>query len=211
MVRIPYSHMQMGKPGIPSPPGDRDMSTGSSFNQELMAQRAYLMRYARHHLHDAGAAEDAVQETLAAAVRDAATFEARATLRTWLTAILKRKIADHFRMRQRMPLLDDDIDEDAIEESPFGADGGWESMPESWRDPESALRSKEFWRVYEACSARMPRKQAQAYSMREVLGMSTAEICKSLDVTTTNLHVMLFRARLHLRACLDVKWFAGRP
>jgi RNA polymerase sigma-70 factor (ECF subfamily) len=89
----------------------------------------------------------------------------------------------------------------------FAADGHWRDAPASWGDPDRSFENREFWKVFEMCAKLMPAKTAQVFTMREVLELSTEEICKELGITTTNCWVMLHRARLSLRACLELKWF----
>ena len=175
------------------------------FRSGLAAERAYLLRYARLQLRDAALAEDAVQETLAAALAGEAAYAGRSNLRTWLTGILKHKIVDAIRKGAReQPLPEDDSALDAL----FDASGHWIDPPREWRDPGGALESEQFYAALEACLERLPGKTARAFMMREHLGLETGEICKELAVTPTHCWVLLHRARLALRACLQMTWFA---
>jgi RNA polymerase sigma-70 factor (ECF subfamily) len=190
--------------GDASPVGREDPQVGQ--------HRSYLLRYASLQLRDRGAAEDAVQETLLAALQSSAPFQGRSSIRTWLTGILKRKIIDHVRRQSReRPLAngrdgDEGDDADAVD-SLFAEDGHWRAFPEDWGDPRAAFENKQFWQVFEACSRTMPGKTARVFMMREVLELSTAEICKELSISETNCWVMLHRARQGLRKCLETKWF----
>lgn len=189
------------------------MNAHDSLVKELESHRKYLQRYALFHLRDSSAADDAVQETLIAAVAQIATFEGRSELRTWLTAILKRKIVDQIRQRERHSPVEamNDGDPCAPAEGFFGERGRWSEPPTDWGIPDAALESMEFWRVYVYCCERMQKRHALAFSMREVMGMSTEEICAALEISTTNLHVMLYRARLSLQACMTKEWFNVSP
>lgn len=178
---------------------------------DIEQHRGYLMRYARLQLRDQTAAEDAVQETLLAAVEGAARFSSKSSVRTWLTGILKHKIIDKLRRQAReQPLLaGDDLDRSEAEaiDTLFAADGHWREFPRNWDDPDRSLENKEFWKVFEMCAGLMPAKTARVLVMREVMDLSTEEICKELRITATNCWVMLHRARLNLRECLELKWF----
>jgi RNA polymerase sigma-70 factor (ECF subfamily) len=80
-------------------------------------------------------------------------------------------------------------------------------MPGAWADPDAALDQKRFFAVLEQCLKRLPDRIAQAFMMREHLGLDTGEICKELAVTPTHCWVLLYRARMALRECLEKDWF----
>ena len=174
------------------------------FRIEVEGERAYLLRYARLQLRDASAAEDAVQETLLAALAGEKGFAGRSNLRTWLTGILKHKIIDAIRKASReqsLPEGDDGLD------GLFNERGHWVEPPQAWRDPEGSLESQQFFARLEECLERLPAKTARAFMMREHMGLETGEICKELAVTPTHCWVLLHRARLALRECLQMNWF----
>ncbi|MBS1217183.1 MAG: putative polymerase sigma factor [Proteobacteria bacterium] len=174
-------------------------------------ERGYLLRYARLQLRDP-AAEDAVQETLLAAIEGAARFSGKSSLRTWLTGILKHKIIDHLRRNSReQPLSsgDDAAEADAVD-ALFAGDGHWRDFSADWGNPDAALENRRFWAALELCVQRLPARTARVFMMREVMEMPNEEICKALDITATNCWVLLHRARLTLRECLELQWF-GKP
>ncbi|MBI5912020.1 MAG: sigma-70 family RNA polymerase sigma factor [Betaproteobacteria bacterium] len=177
--------------------------------QSLEAHRKYLQRYALFHLRDASLAEDAVQNTLIAALAQRDRFQGRSQLRTWLTGILKHKIIDLTRSRGRgLPAGAFALGEDGdSNDGSFTAKGKWVDPPADWGMPDAALESSQFWRVYQECCRRMSKRDALVFSMREVMGLSAEEICKKIEISTTNLHVILFRARLSLRSCITKNWF----
>jgi len=176
---------------------------------EIEQHRAYLLRYASLQLRDAGAAEDAVQDTLIAAIEGWDRFGGKSSVKTWLTGILKHKIIDHLRRQSReQPLVDDDerIESDAVD-ALFKPDGHWQNTPGNWSDPDRALENKKFIEALEYCTRHLPDKAARVFMMRDVMDLPTEDICKALGITATNCWVMLHRARLSLRECLDIKWF----
>ena len=183
----------------------------ASRHLEIEQHRGYLMRYALLQLRDRTAAEDAVQETLLAAVEGTARFSGKSSVKTWLTGILKHKIIDQVRRQSReQPLAaSDDAERSEAEaiDALFAADGHWRDFPRSWNDPDQSLENKKFWEVFETCAGLMPVRTARVFVMREVMELSTEEICKELGITATNCWVMLHRARLSLRECLESKWF----
>jgi RNA polymerase sigma-70 factor (ECF subfamily) len=181
-------------------------------NQDLQQYRSYLLRYALLQLRDPDLAEDVVQETLLAALEGRAGFSGRSSHKTWLTGILKHKIIDAIRRKSREQPLTSADEESATEaiDALFKPDGHWQRFPATWGDPERALEDRKFWEVFELCSRLMPARTARVFMMREVMELTTEEICKELAITPTNLWVMLHRARLSLRECLEIKWF-GNP
>ncbi len=182
---------------------------------ELAALRPDLLRFARLQLRDAGAAEDAVQETMLAALTGSQRFESRSSYKTWLIAILRNKIIDIIRGQSRevsaTSLADDEAGDDLLTESLFDQYGHWQStaQPGRWADPEASFEQRQFWNVFEACLDHLPEKTARVFMMREFLGFETEEICKETGISTSNCWVVLHRARTGLRTCLEIRWFAG--
>lgn len=173
------------------------------FRTEVEAQRAYLLRYASLQLRDRHAAEDVVQETLLAALAGEAGFGGRSNLRTWLTGILKHKIIDLIRKGSRETPLGGDEEFEAL----FDERGHWRDPPSAWDNPDASLEQAQFFAALEACLAGLPVKGSQAFMMREHLGLETDEICKELGITPTHCWVLLHRARMALRLCLEMNWF----
>jgi len=175
--------------------------------------RGQMLRFAALQLRDPDLAEDAVQEALMGALRNQRSFTGRSALRTWIFGILKHKIADLMRQRAKVvtesSLAIDDDDGELLTQL-FDSGGHWhpEARPSTWRDPDDSLEDDRFWQVFEACVEHLPERQARVFMMREFVGLDSAEICKAVGLTMTNLHVLLHRARLRLRACLEQHWFA---
>jgi RNA polymerase sigma-70 factor, ECF subfamily len=182
--------------------------------QDLEAQRAYLYRYALLHVRDKSRAEDAVQETLLAAMEGAESFGGRASLKTWLTGILKHKIIDLFRKHSReaqAPVAQEDEDEREFADHFFdqARRDHWHDAPPTWEDPERSFEQKRFWEVYERCAAQLPPQTAQVFALRELMGMTTEDICTEMGISTSNCWVILYRARMNLRECLELNWFGN--
>jgi RNA polymerase sigma-70 factor (ECF subfamily) len=91
----------------------------------------------------------------------------------------------------------------------FKANGGWQAPPADWGDPEQSLSRQEFFDVMQMCLDKLPANTARVFMMREVMELSTEEICKELTITANNLWVILYRARMSLRECLETNWFSG--
>lgn len=182
----------------------------ATFESQLNDARAYLLRFARLQLRNDAWAEDAVSETVLAALARPQSFQGRSQLRTWLVGILKHKIIDILRQRQREVTLDsgsDDDSADPLEHLAFNANGHYAEAPADWGDPEQSLGSRQFMAVLDACTEKLPPVQGRLFLMREWLELSSEEICKELQLTPTNLYVQLHRARLRLRECLELNWF----
>lgn len=179
---------------------------------EIRTLRRSMHRFATLQLGDAQSAEDAVQEALLGAFKNQAAYAGKASLKTWVFAILKHKIADVLRSRQRAQstyVQMGEGDEEADLTELFDVHGHWngDEQPAKWGSPTSSLEDKQFWRVFELCLDGLPPQQGRAFMMREYIGLEPAEVCAELAITTTNLHVMLHRARLRLRECLENRWF----
>ncbi|MFZ5557131.1 MAG: sigma-70 family RNA polymerase sigma factor [Pseudomonadota bacterium] len=168
-----------------------------------------LFRFALLQVRNEDVARDLVQETLLAAWKGRAGYQGRSSEKTWLTAILKNKVADHFRARAREVPLDDHADPDPVEtaDDEWADDGHFAIAPGAWHDPEGSLAQSRFWTVVEQCLDGLPEAQRAAFVLREVHGEDTDAICKQLDVTASNVWVLLHRARHRLRACLEQRWF----
>ena len=185
----------------------------SSFEDQLVEHRAYLMRFARLQLRNDTWAEDAVSETLLAALSKPQSFENRSQLKTWLVGILKHKVIDLIRSHARLVALPEaNRDEgDELDRLNFKADGHFLEPPNDWGDPLQALQQAQFFEVLEACLERLPPALGRLFLMREWMELSAQEVCKELAITPTNFYVQMHRARLRLQECLNVQWFAQRP
>lgn len=184
-------------------------SANTLSERELDSLRADMLRFARLQLDDPHLAEDAVQEALVGALRNAESFTRRASLKTWVFAILKHKIADILRGRYREPVQENCKECASDDDELFDARGHWQAgvTPRKWGNTHELANSTQFWRVFDACLDALPTEQARVFMMREFIELDSAEICESLALSTSNLHVLLHRARLKLRTCLTEHWF----
>ena len=169
---------------------------------------AALFKYALVHTRDEYRAEEAVQETLLAALQARDRFAGGASVRSWLIGILKHKIMDMFRRDAREVALDEpeEIAEEAAVEDNFAADGHWHAHLADWGDPTRALEGSQFLAILQRCLDALPPRLARLFMLREVMEESTETICQELAITPTNLWTMLHRGRLGLRRCLDRNW-----
>lgn len=186
-------------------------ATPPDYAQQLVGHHDALMRFARLQLRNEAWAEDAVSETMLAALAKPQAFDNRSQLKTWLIGILKHKVIDLLRQHRReistTPLGEDDTS-DPLDYIGFRPDGHFTEAPCDWGNPEQDLSSRQFLTIMDACTNQLPPGQGRLFLMREWLELSSDEICKELGLTPTNLYVQLHRARLRLRACLELNWFA---
>lgn len=188
------------------------MSDPDHLHRQLEAMRPQLVRFALLQLRNSSLAEDAVQDTLIAVLEQPDRFQGQSSLRTYVTGILKFKIIDSLRAASRerpIDCADGESEDDAID-ALFRADGHTVDMPRQWGDPDRTLEQKDFFRVLETCLEKLPAQAARIFMMREWLELETDEICKELAISSSNAWVLLYRARLRLRECLDLHWFGAR-
>lgn len=199
---------------LPSGPGEPKPEHASLLadTEFLDSLRRQMLKFATLQLSDAHLAEDAVQDALIGALKNVSSFGGRAALKTWVFAILKNKIADVLRQKQRLVyagnlLREDEEDEDFS--ALFDSKGFWQpdERPVAWANPEESLREGQFWRVFEACLENLHGNQARVFMMREFVELDSHEICATVGITVSNLNVMLHRARIRLRECLENHWF----
>lgn len=174
----------------------------------LSQLRRDLLRFARLQLRDADEAEDAVQEALTAAWTHAGEFAGRSAHKTWVFGILRNKLIDQLRARQRtVPLsaLDAQLDgESVLDRELFKENGHWtaHAKPRPWPRPETLLQQQQFWTLFERCLDHLPEQIGRVFMMREFLDFAIADICRELTLTTNHCSVLLYRARTRLRTCL---------
>lgn len=169
----------------------------------------YLYRYALLHVRDRSLAEDAVQETFLAALESYGGFTGQSSLKTWLLGILKHKIVDHYRKTWRQTQLNDAEAEAAdntyIPSSPAAPYDRFIST-ERHANPEAKFEQNAFWKLLAEGLAGLNTRTATAFTLREIEQLSTRDVCAKLQISESNLWVMLHRARRHLRECFELNW-----
>ena len=169
-----------------------------------------LYRYAILRVRRPEIAEDLVQETFFTAVRTSGCFRGKSSERSWLCGIFKNKICDHFRTLGRetsftdLEFLDDELS------NKFVSQGFWnhERGPLEWKpEAEVVMQRAEFWKTLRNCLSKLPERVADVFMLREIEELETEQICRDLNISPNNLWVMLHRARMALRECLEINWF----
>ena len=171
----------------------------------------YLFNFALMRLRDEAKAEDVVQETLLSAFQSLESYAGKSSERTWLTSILKHKIIDHFRKYSRETALGEESDEN---EGFFERHGKWTEKwkrafaPAYWdASPDVVLENSEFRKVLTECLMNLPERTANTFTLNQIDGLTCEEIGEILKVSTNNCWVLLHRARLKLRRCIESNWF----
>jgi len=186
----------------------RDLST------EIASHREFLFRLALLQLREKAAAEDATQDALIAALQSQHKFDGRSSLKTWMVSILRFKIIDVMRVKKRhgtslsQDQLDRELDLKSFE-GLFDETGCWATPKAEWTDPQAHVERVEFMQILEACLTRLPENTSRVFLMREWLEFTSKEVCAEHAISPGNLRVLLYRARMQLRRCLDDNWMGG--
>ncbi len=164
-----------------------------------------LYAYTLTRVNDVQQSEDIVQNTFLSAWKARDTYKGQASEKNWLYAILKNKIIDHFRKQtSRHEALESE--EESIY---FDSDGHWtkEAGPKEWGvDTGQPIEAKEFYLVLEKCKQKLKDIQQSVFVMKYMEELEADEICKVLGITSSNYWVLIHRAKLHLRKCLEKNW-----
>jgi RNA polymerase sigma-70 factor (ECF subfamily) len=172
-----------------------------------------LFGFAAARVRDPAIAEDLVQETFLGALKSKGAFAGRSNERAWLFGILRNKLVDYYRRQRREVSFGED--EPFVPGDGFIQDGvrkgSWDPRwaPKAWETPDESLSKKEFQAVLQNCMSRLPDRMADLFKMREIDGISFEQICRDLEVSTNHASVLLHRARMSLRRCLELHWFAS--
>ena len=168
----------------------------------------YPFNYAVSRVSDAELAKDLVQETFFAGLKSAKNYKGTAAERTWLIAILKRKVIDHYR---KINSKKGKAEVRMNYSSQNDTDGDW--FEEQAADPLSILENdeienEELGLAIQECISKLPKKQSLVFTMKTIQGMSTEDICKELGINPSIIWVMIHRARTALMDCLNQNWFS---
>ncbi|MFT5697960.1 MAG: RNA polymerase sigma-70 factor (TIGR02943 family) [Desulforhopalus sp.] len=167
-----------------------------------------LYSYALFRVENKLQAEELVQDTFVAALTARSTFAGKSSEKTWFFSILKNKIYDYLRRKYKETSMPANKLEAVIEENYFNGKSGWKKKSEHWAEnPQRKFEEKEFLTVLKSCVDNLPAKQGHAFLMRELDELDNEEICKVLGVSSTNYWVLMHRARLKIRKCLENRWF----
>ncbi len=193
-----------------SPAKDHDAAAELDLAQLVEEQGDYLLHFALSRVRDVETAEELVQETFLGAAKSQASFRGQSSPRTWLTSILKHKILDHLRKRTRDKTVQfEDLGGDETNAF-FDDTGHWAVGAVEWtKDPAIKFERKEIMEVLQSCIDALPDKLRTVFYLREIDGLSTGELQDTLGISSNNAWVILYRARMRLRECMELKWFSA--
>lgn len=167
----------------------------------------YLYNYAIARVNNSEVAKDLVQETFLAGIKSAKNFLGNSTEKTWLVSILKRKVVDHYR-KINSKKGQAEVRMNFYQSGEYEGDWIEERAPQSWQSTsDSAMENEELKVQLEKCINSLPEKYAMVFRMKTIQEFETQEICKELEISTSNLWVMIHRSRTQLRKCLEEHWF----
>ena len=196
------------------PKEDLDSALAADPSQWLESHGDALFAFALIRVCNREVSEDLVQDTLLAGLKSFEKFDQRSSVRTWLISILKRKIIDHFRhqqVREKGQRHQEELasqTEQQAESAFFGRNGSWVDGVAKWSiNPSQIVENREFWIVFQKCREKLPPLLQSVFVLREIEQLSKEEVCSQLGITSSNLSVRLFRARMNLRSCLELNWF----
>ncbi len=187
---------------------DKQSQTNQKVAQLFKDYADYLYNFAISRVSDVHVAEDLVQETFISALKNYDSFEGKSKESTWLTAILKNKIIDHYRKKVKQ-YLHDSIDRLSASDDFFDDKGSWykDQRPSKWDfDTDKSIEQQEFYTTLQECLTRLNEIQRIAFVMKHMDDVNTDEICKELNVTASNYWVIMHRAKLQLRKCMETNW-----
>lgn len=167
----------------------------------------YLFNYTISRVNNKEMAQDLVQDTFLAALKSMKNFKGEASERTWLISILKRKIIDHYR---KINSKKGKAEVRIIYNNATETEGDW--LEEQVADPfdktaEDTIQNEELGNAIFDCLSKLPKKQAEVFKMKTIEGLETETICNELNITASNLWVIIHRARTAMAACLEDNWF----
>lgn len=177
-----------------------------------------LFAYTLARINRRDVAEDLVADTFFSALKARESFQHNASEKTWLISILKRKIIDHYRKKSTQNELNvfDKEEKDDFMNHFFASDGRWDGhwnnhAPKEWKgDFETPVESEEFYKILQDCLGKLPEKWAAAFTLKNMDDLDSEEICKELQISPSNYWVIMHRAKLQLRECMEMNWFGKK-
>ncbi|MDC1221046.1 sigma-70 family RNA polymerase sigma factor [Salibacteraceae bacterium] len=166
-----------------------------------------MLGFAVTRVRDRDTAKDLVQESFFVALRSKDQYRGELSEKNWLYLILRSRILDHYKKKKEV--LESQMkgsEGDEVNEN-FMENGAWnmDAAPKEW-EADRMVESKEFMEVLDQCRDRLSELQQAIFTLKYIDGESSEDICKELDITSSNYWVLVHRAKLQLRNCLEIKW-----
>lgn len=167
-----------------------------------------MFAFAFSRLRDRDTAEDVVQEAFLGALRNLKMLSKPGSEGAWLMGILKKKVVDKIREKSKKAMSLDG--EDQVVSRLFDENGNWsDSARKAGSLKLDALEQSEFRELFELCLQALPGHQSAVFVLKEVQQENTEAVCKELGISSTNLWVLMHRARLRLAECIKTRWAMG--
>jgi RNA polymerase sigma-70 factor (ECF subfamily) len=167
-----------------------------------------LFQYALPRVNDRAIAEDLIQETFFSALKGLDGYKGEASEKNWLFAILKNKIIDHYRKRATDNSILTDPGTGSSEDEWFNENGQWAEnrMPNDWSAADNLVERKEIQRIILWCRDHLKMLQQQVFTLKYLEDLDSDAICKVLNISSSNYWVLIHRARLQMRDCVEKSW-----
>ncbi|MDE3144292.1 MAG: sigma-70 family RNA polymerase sigma factor [Bacteroidota bacterium] len=167
-----------------------------------------LYNYAMMRVNDSAIAEDLVQETFLSALKAIDTYKGIATEKNWLFAILKNKIIDFYRKRSAELTKTGVPDLQKVEDDWFNAEGSWneKAIPNEWAVSENLVERKDIQKIIDWCKNNLKELQQNVFTLKYLEDLNSDEICKVLNISSSNYWTIIHRARLQMRSCVEKHW-----
>ena len=208
------SALEAGAPGAGAPGAEESTEPPKRTepSEWLGAYGDYLFRFAMQRVRNRAVAEDLVQDALVSALKSWPQFEGRSSVRTWLTGILLNKVIDYFRGAEQRLVTSKEPEELAgVVEKHFNALGIWNSVLTDWAsNPQKHLENKDFLGVLSGCVGKLTHVAQRVFILKVLDGLPTEEVCNILKVNPSHLWVLVHRARMALRDCIELNWISPR-
>ena len=174
--------------------------------KELVDTYQGAMRAVAYAIVGSRNADEVVQDAWLAVVRNLAGFQQRSSLKTWLLTITANTAKSRYKQNRREVLLDDlPAPHGTIGDERFAGDGHWLLSPAAWHEdsPEALLSQDELRECLEHTLLSLSELQSSVLVLRERQGLELEQICNLLDISLSNVRVLLHRARLKVFATLE--------
>lgn len=184
---------------------------GTSPDKWMELYGVLLYKHALPRVEDSFVAEDLVQETFLSALSGLDGFRGESSEKNWLFSILKNKIVDHYRKKSRQQLVVSMPDLRLMDDQWFDSDGSWaeEKMPHDWESADAPVERKEVRKVILWCKDHLKSLQQAVFTLKYLEDIPSDEICKVLNISSTNYWILIHRARLKMRDCVEKMLLKG--
>ncbi|MHB8380368.1 MAG: RNA polymerase sigma factor [Acidimicrobiales bacterium] len=159
-----------------------------------------LVRVARYYVNSEASAEDVAQETWLAVLRGVGQFEGRSSFKTWLLRILVNRARSTGVKEHRVVPRDPLAAERSVSASRFDQGGAWIEPPIPFTEKiDDGIVNGPIVELVRDSIARLAEPGRAVVTLRDVEGLSTAEVGELLDLTEANVRVILHRCRARIR------------